>query len=221
MSIFSDYNDFEYIYPPRPETAISPDRLNIIDTGWIAQPKYNGSCSVLFINGRKGYKIYNRSGEELTLQKPISYTELNDSDKYMVLCGEYLNKSKCGEDGKLFNHKFVIWDILVRKGEYLVGSTFEDRLIVLYKLFGSSRGFVSDDGITMFNHLHTTPVKDVFMAPTYQNNFKKLFDEIVQIDLYEGLVFKRKLGKLELGRREKNNSGWQVKTRKGTKNYSF
>jgi ATP-dependent DNA ligase len=91
MSIFSEYNQFRYIYPPRAEAVMDPKLLNEIGDGWIAQPKYNGSRSVLFISGRKDYRIYNRHAEELVLQKPINYTELNDSDKYMVLCGEYLN----------------------------------------------------------------------------------------------------------------------------------
>ncbi len=221
MSIFSAYNEFRYIYPPRAESAIDPTYLNNMGDAWIAQPKYNGSCAVLFIKGYEEYRICNRNGEPLTLQMPIRYTELNDSSKYMVLCGEYLNKNKIGEGGAPFNHKFIIWDILVWKGEYLVGKTVEERLHILYNLFGSSRGFVSDKGIALFNHLHTTQVKDVFMAPSYQNNFKGLYDELIQTDLYEGIVLKRKSAKLEVGSREKNNSAWQVKARKGTKNYSF
>lgn len=221
MSIFSEYRDFKYIYPPRAEAAINPEQLSDVGTGWIAQPKYNGSCAVVFINGRKDYKIYNRYAEELTLQKPINYIELNDSDQYMVLCGEYLNKNKKGEDGHPFNHKFIIWDILVWKGLYLVGQTFEDRLNILHQLFGTSRGYVTESGIAMFNHLHTTVVKDIYMAPSYLNNFKPLYNEIIQTDLYEGLVLKKAAAKLELGFREKNNTGWQVKARKTTKNYGF
>jgi ATP dependent DNA ligase domain. len=221
MSIFSEYKDFKYIYPPRPDAAISPDLLKNMGPGWIAQPKYNGSCAVLFINGHRDYKIYNRKGEILTLQRPINYTSLNDGNKYMVLCGEYLNKSKNGEDGKPFNHKFVIWDILVWNGRYLIGETCENRLNILHQLFGTSRAHVSGTGMLMFNHLHTTHVEDVFMAPSYLRDFKALYDEIVETDLYEGLVLKKATAKLELGFREMNNTGWQVKARKTTKNYNF
>jgi len=221
MSIFSEYNNFRYIYPPRPETAMDPAQLDGTGPGWIAQPKYNGSCAVVFINGRKDYRIYNRHGETLTLQKPISYTALNDCDKYMVLCGEYLNKNKIGEGNSLFNHKFIIWDILVWKGQYLIGQTFEQRLILLHALFGTSRAFVTGKGITMFEHLHTTGVDDVLMAPSYENYFKALYDEIIHTDLYEGLVLKKAAAKLELGFREKNNFSWQVKARKPTNIYKF
>jgi len=221
MSIFSEYNDFKYIYPPRPELAISPDQLETITEGWIAQPKYNGSCAVLFINGHKDYKIFNRQGKELTLQKPLGYTDLNDSEKYMVLCGEYLNKNKNGEDGRPFNHKFIIWDILVWNGRYLLGESLEFRINILINLFGCNRSLVTKEGMILCEHLHTTRIHNVFMAPSYLNNFKKLYDEIVQTDLYEGLVLKKAAAKLEVGFREKNNTMWQLKARKETKNYTF
>lgn len=221
MSIFSDYNTLTYIYPPRPEVTIDPELLDEVDDGWIAQPKYNGSCAVLFIKGQHSYKIYNRSAELLTNQRQINYTELNDSDKYMVLCGEYLNKNKMGEDGSPFNHKFIIWDILVWKGRYLVGETVESRLNILHELFGSSRSHVTGDGISMFSHLFITNVDNVLMAPSYLKDFKRLYDEISQTDLYEGLVLKKSSAKLEPGFKEKNNSSWQIKARKPTKNYHF
>ncbi len=221
MSIFNQYKTFKYIYPPRAETAIDPVHLDKIGEGWVAQPKYNGSCAVVFINGRHGYQIFNRYGENLSLQRPIAYQQLNDSDEFMVLCGEYLNKNKLGEDGKPFNHKFIIWDILVWQGTYLIGKTFEERLSILYNLFGSNRAQVGPNNFDFFNHLHTTPFENVYMAPSYQGRFAQLYAEIIETDLYEGLVLKKASAKLELGFREKNNAAWQVKARKTTKNYNF
>ncbi|GEP97679.1 DNA ligase-like domain-containing protein [Chitinophaga cymbidii] len=221
MSIFSNYSEFKYIYPPRPEAAITPALLSGLGAGWIAQPKYNGSCAVLFINGNHEYKLFNRKNEELSLQNPIQYTSLNDSEKYMVLCGEYLNKNKYGEDGRPFNHKFIIWDILVWKGHYLIGETFEKRLTLLYELFGGSRGFVSESDMVIFNHLLTTRVENVFMAPAYLDGFGELYQEITRTDLYEGLVLKKADARLEPGFRERNNHSWQIKARKPTLNYNF
>lgn len=222
MSIFSEYNDFKYIYPPRPESAIAPDQLDEIGAGWIAQPKYNGSCSVAFINGRKDSKLFNRTGEELSLQKSLNYLDLNDSDKFMVLCGEYLNKNKKGEDGNFFNNKFIIWDILVWKGRYLIGETLEARLLILLELFGCSRALVESNGkLGIYEHLLTTKVENIFLAPSYESYFKSLYESIVKTDLYEGLVLKNMTAKLQMGFKEKNNAAWQVKVRKATKNYSF
>ncbi len=221
MSIFSEYKDFRYIYPPRAECAIDPSTLDDIGDGWIAQPKYNGSCAVVFIEGRRGYKIYNRHGEELKLQKPIEYNHLNDSEGFMVLCGEYLNKNKKGEDGHSFNHKFIIWDILVWKGVYLIGKTFEERITIIHELFGTNRSCVTQEGFSIFNHLFTTSIRDVFVVPSYNSDFRALYKEITQTDVYEGLVLKKASAKLEAGFKENNNSAWQVKARKRTKNYGF
>jgi ATP-dependent DNA ligase len=223
MSIFSAYPAFRYLWPPRAEHCILPDQLTDVTEGdWLAQPKYNGSCSVLFLNGHTDYRLFNRHNEELTLQHPLAYNQLNDHDsKYMVLCGEYLNKNKKGEDNQPFNHKFVIWDILVHRGTYLLGRPVEWRMNLLYELFGTSRGVITDQSFTLFEHLMATKVKDVFLAPTYTKHFKALYDDLIKTDLYEGIVLKRANAPLELGIRENNNSAWQVKARKQTKNYNF
>jgi hypothetical protein len=48
-----------------------------------------------------------------------------------------------------------------------------------------------------------------------------LYAQIVDTDLYEGLVLKRKTAKLTFGLVEKNTNTWQIKCRKPTKNYDF
>ena len=58
--------------------------------------------------------------------------------KWMVINGEYLNKSKQDENRLTFNHKFVIFDILVYNSEYLVGETFQDRINLLDELYGQN-----------------------------------------------------------------------------------
>ena len=219
--MFSEYNEFKYIYPPRPESAIPPEELERINDGYIAQPKYNGSCAALFINGRSDFQLYNRCGFPLTNHQFISYTQLNDSDRYMVLCGEYLNKNKKGEDGLPFNHKFIIWDILVWQGRYLVGETFESRLKILSNLFGTNQSLVTASSLVMYEHLQTTPVENVYVSPSYVNNFKSLYDEVVQTELYEGIVLKKASARLDTGFKPRNNYTWQFKARKETKNYAF
>jgi ATP-dependent DNA ligase len=211
-----------YLFPPRAEKAIKPEELEDVEPDtWIAQPKYNGSCSSLFLKGHEGYELYNRHRERLTLQRPIRYELLNDSDKWMVLCGEYLNKNKLGEGKQPFNHKFVIWDILVWQGTYLLGWETEQRLSLLYELFGTSRAAVTDTHFSLYEHLISTHVKDVYLAPTYTSYFKPLYDDLIQTDLYEGLVLKRAKAKLEIGMHSNNNSRWQIKARKETLNYKF
>jgi len=71
------------------------------------------------------------------------------------------------------------------------------------------------------NHLCFTNYANVYKAPYYTKSFDLLYQSIVNTDLYEGLVLKRKNAKLTLGLNEKNNSDWQIKCRKPTKNYAF
>jgi hypothetical protein len=62
---------------------------------------------------------------------------------------------------------------------------------------------------------------NVFKAPTYTGGWSKLYEEIAKTPLYEGFVLKKRLAQLEYGFTEINNSKWQLKCRKPTKNYSF
>lgn len=213
------YNNYTYLYPPRPEVKINPRIINTYDKGqFLAQPKYNGSCAVLFINGDTGfYKIMNRHNEPFSKDK-IKMEEMDFGAAYrgtgwLVLCGELLNKAKTGEDGKLFNQKFIIWDILVYNSEYLLGTTVIERLELLEKLYPSQGNENA--------HLLNIGIKGVFKAPVYDKDFAALYQDLVKTDMYEGVVMKRKDAQLQLGYNSANNTSWQVKVRKPTKNYKF
>lgn len=210
------YLNYNYIFPPRPEHKIDPKFLGNFDNGeYVAQPKYNGSCAVIFLHSDGFFKVMNRHGEVMSNVKydQIDFKSLYKGYGFMVLSGELLNKAKNGEDGKLFNQKFVIWDILVYCGETLVGSSFPERMRILSKLYPNA-GPDSE-----YKHLISTVINGVYRAPVYQKNFVSLYEDIAKVDLYEGLVLKRISGKLEIGNRSANNTGWQIKCRKPTKNY--
>ena len=53
------------------------------------------------------------------------------------------------------------------------------------------------------------------------NGFNNLYNDIVKVDLYEGLVLKKIETKLTYGFQEINNHDWQIKCRKETKVYKF
>jgi len=210
------YNSYRYIYPPRPKNAISSDDLNFWDNGsLIAQPKLNGSNCLVFTNGEKLFMM-NRHSQNLT-NVSISREEVlnlfqGNLGNWLVLNGEYLNKSKQDERGITFNHKLVIFDILVYDSEYLVGKSFEERVDILDHLYGKN------DSEKSFLHSIS---ENIYRVKSYQDNFKKLFDELTKIDMIEGLVLKRKQAKLEIGNSENNNTKSQLKARKPTKNYKF
>ena len=208
------YLNYRYIFPPRPKNAIPDTELNFWDNGsLIAQPKLNGSNCVIFTNGVKTI-VMNRHNQRLT-NFNLSDNEIKDiyrGNGWMILNGEYMNKSKSDENSQVFNHKFVIFDILAFEGEYLVGKTFEERIKLLDELYGQV------DSEKEYLYSVTT---NVYRVKSYLVDFKDIFDRLTPIDMIEGLVMKRKTARLELGTSENNNTKSQLKCRKATKNYKY
>jgi len=213
------YNKFSYIYPPRPENKIPSTGLDAWDNGsMIGQIKLNGSNSSIYTDGnnvqamgrhRQVLTNFKLSKEEIieTLYKPLGL-----KNTFLVINGEYLNKSKNDEKGLVFNHKLSIFDILVYDSDYLVGKTFLQRTNLLDEMYGTK----DSDKPYLYG------ISDnIYRVKSYDKGFKSLYDNYTPIDMVEGVVLKRKNAKLELGTTEINNSKSQIKSRKGTKNYKF
>ena len=209
------YINYRYIFPPRPKNAISPDDLNFWDNGTlICQPKLNGSNCLIFTNGQK-IMVMNRHNQRLT-NFQLSDAEVKNlyrgNGGWMILNGEYLNKSKSDETGQAFNHKFVIFDILCYDGDYLVGKTFEERVNLLDTLY---------DCIESEKDYLYSISTNVYRVKSYRDGFKSFFDKYTPIDMFEGVVLKRANARLELGATEQNNIKSQLKSRKATRNYKY
>jgi hypothetical protein len=208
------YSNYRYIYPPRPKNAIMSSDLDFWDNNTLlAQPKLNGSNSVIFTNGEKVIVMNRHNGRLTNVQVPMEeILSIYKGKGWMVLNAEYMNKSKSDENRKVFNHKFVVFDILVLNGDSLVGKTFEERVILLDQLYGTNN---SDKpylyGIS----------ENIYRVKSYTSNFLELYNDLVEIDMIEGLVLKRKSARLEAGTSELNNVRSQIKCRKATKNYRY
>jgi len=209
------YINYRYLYPPRPKNAISPDDLNFWDSNsLLAQPKLNGSNCLIFTNGVK-VVVMNRHNQRLTnfrLTDEEVKSLYRGNGGWMILNGEYLNKSKMDETGQPFNHKFVIFDILCFDGDYLVGKTFEERVQLLDTLY---------DQINCEKEYLFGISENVYRVKSYLSGFNDLFNKLTPIDMIEGLVMKRKNARLEIGSSEMNNVKSQIKCRKSTKNYKY
>lgn len=210
------YLSYRYLYPPRPKNAITPEDLTFWDNGMlIGQPKLNGSNTSIYSNGIKTM-VMNRHNQRLTNfelpQDELKSLFRGNEGQWLMLNCEYLNKSKKDETGVTFNHKLIIFDILVFKSDYLVGSTFSDRVTLLDELYGTK----GSDKPYLYS------ISDnVYRVKSFETNFKQIFDDLTKIDMVEGLVLKRKSAKLEIGNTENNNTKSQLKARKPTKNYKF
>ena len=207
------YNKYTYRYPPRPETQIPASVLDDLDNEgeFLAQPKLNGSCMELYTNGKEVI-VMNRHKKPLAHKLDVDELRaLHRGKGWMLLVGELMNKNKKDENNKYWNHKFVIFDILVNNGEYLIGSTFGERYLLLEELYSHY------DCKILLNSISD----NCFRVSSITTEFKMFFDMITPFDMYEGLVLKRINGKLENGISQKNNTRTQLKCRKPTKNYSY
>lgn len=205
------YQKFEYLYPPRPEVkGPSTSLTNLEKQGYLAQPKLNGSCMTLFTDGSQ-VETYDRHKSHLQTCIPNEELRSLSKEGWTVLVGEYLNKNQEDENKKKFNHKFVIFDILVHQNNYLVGETFKRRQEILDDLFN----------ITDYNNILSQVSDNVFRAKNFYNDLEKVWSDITQIQLYEGLVLKKENSRLEIGLHPTNNTKSQIKIRKETKNYQY
>lgn len=210
------YNEFRYIYPPRPKNAIPQEDIDFYDNGrMIAQPKMNGSNSTIFTNGDE-FHVMNRHFERMTnhqIDKDefIEALGLTNGEWY-VINGEYMNKSKKDENDMVFNHKFIIFDYLVCESQYLVGQTFSQRIDLMDEKFGT------EDSEKDYLYKNSD---NIYRVKNYTEGFLDKFKQLTQIDMVEGFVLKRKTARLEPGWNELNNVKSQIKARKPAKNYKF
>ena len=209
------YASYRYIYPPRPKNAIPSTELHSYDNGsMIAQPKLDGSNCLVFTDGVQ-VKTMNRHGEPMSrfeIPKDEILSLYKGNGGWTVINGEYMNKSKREDSGATFNHKFVIFDLLVVDGDYLVAKTFDQRIKMLDDMFG-----VNDSELS---YLHGIS-ENVYRVKSFDKSFLERFDTLSRIDMVEGLVMKRRNARLEIGNTELNNTKSQLKCRKATKNYKY
>lgn len=223
------YNTFKYIFPPRAQTKIKPSRLHNYETSdetYLAQVKYNGCACVIFLDGQD-VRVYNRHGEWIAaansyhFKNNVDFRGIHSGTGYMVVCGELMNKAKKDEHGNKLEG-FIMWDILVYGGEYMIGRTTEQRVSLLEHLFPTTRMRIAPDGtMQQYEHLSFTPLQGIYKAPVYTRYFEPLYKDVVRTDAYEGVVLKKADAQLDFGYNEVNNHQWQFKVRKATKNYTF
>jgi len=200
------------MYPPRPEYCLSDDQLIKYEKDHFTQPKLNGSCATIYIK-KEEIKNFGRHRNENLSNFTLSDDDLKilncGNKNWNVFVGEYMNKNKKGVDGKPWNHKFVIFDILVYNGEYLLGTTFQERVKLLDNIF---------DIVEENDYLYKITDK-IYRVKTFYDNFQKRWKDIIKIDMFEGFVLKKINQKLTRGTTEKNNLSH--KCRKSTRNYHF
>lgn len=207
------YSSYRYIFPPRPEIKTTKSGIKTYERmGWFGQPKLNGSCSLIFTDGIN-IKLMNRHEQafarELVPKEDLA--RLHKGGGFQILCGEFMNKSKKDANGRTFNGCIVLFDILVHKGQYLLGTSLKERQELMDNLFPVNSYDAYIDNVS----------NNIFRVKNFTTNLEEVWNEIIKIDMYEGVVLKNPLAILDTGYRPSNNTGWQIKVRKPTRNYSY
>jgi hypothetical protein len=148
--MISNCNFFNKIdYPPVIfNNDISKPGLYYLETDKYCPLRGNGWYSQAMVNYCISENII-----ELTNINYVIYSSLSIPADYYNKFIEFLNKNKKGEDGKPFNLKFVIWDILVYESNYLVGSTIIDRLTLLENLYPCTKIAVDETHMNVLKHV--------------------------------------------------------------------
>lgn len=199
------YDTYTYLYPPRPEQKIPRDLLSFYEKkGYWAQVKKNGTNTVIFAKGNEViFKTRHADDHKQWSPTPEHVAFFQGSQNWNVYCAELLHSKTPHVKNQLY-----VYDLIVDDGDHLVGSTFEERQLLLHARW---------DGADEYDQ---TRVHDyVSVANNFTGNFASLFDTLKPED--EGLVLKLPSGRLRACLKADSNAGWQLKCRIPHPNYSF
>lgn len=207
------YESYRYLWPPRPDNAVPPELIGFYEKrGWVAQVKKNGTCTVIFAKGDEViFKTRHNDEHKAWTPLPEHRAFFAGRDEWNVYVAELLHSKGPG----IKNHLYL-FDMLVRDGEPLIGSTLMERQAILCERFPSPAiPFIS---ATRFGtgarpitpHVsHATPIASPSIVWSSLG------------DLDEGLVFKDPRARLAPCIAQTSNASWQVKIRRPHKNFSF
>lgn len=213
------YEKFNYIYPPRPVTAIpfgsdSFEKMKTKKT-WIAQLKLDGQRNCIYLppgdevqlynrhhGGHKNYKLPDEIAAEIRQVLPV------ERDKWSVFDGELMYRGV--ENTALGNirHTFYLWDILVLNGDHMLGSLYRDRYQKLYDMLGAADKPRDEHAIQISPH--------IWMAINLLPEEWDAKWPLTATKWVEGFVLKNLSGRLTPGYKEENNSEWLIRCRKET-----
>lgn len=193
------YDQYTYLYPPRPENAVSPETVSTIENmGYWAQIKRNGDCTLIFSRGDE-VRFMNRHDQVPTRWSPKEYHNdfFKGNDRWRVFVGERIADT------------LYLFDQIVHDGIQLVGMTFRERQELIHSHWS---------GVEEEREVRITPWLTV--AKSIKTDFAGVFASLND-PRDEGLVMKKPDAPLKSCFRDKANASWQVKSRVSTKNYTF
>jgi hypothetical protein len=218
-----------FLYPQHPKSGILV-ATNLLDDyekqgNWLAQLKYQGSNTVLWVYNDQ-FMMWNRRGEPFTtykakegMRKCIQNLDLAPNTEY-VLNGELLHtKAKNKTTNKqVVTDTIVLFDVLY-VGTYLSAEPLEQRLVILKNICRNPQTLDKDKQALI---VASEDESQIWMAETWDNEFSYHYWRFVDEDsqnndrypLIEGLMLKLK-GSTNVGFGTKpTDVTWMVRCRK-------
>lgn len=224
-----------YIYPPRADTAVPPPWLSPTGTdlyrklGWKAQLKYNDTHILLDYDGNELIDVYDRHAK-----RPQYNFSNRTIAPHLQDLGRLINEHGDGRyllDGGLLHSKhaalkdmIVIWDVLIKARQHLLGSTVQERHNWLLSLLDGRTDEFELNGEKIGYLLNPRVLIPRFMGPDEWGSAWELLQRVNRSydnPLIEGLVYKDPRGLLKHGLKEKNNSDWMCRSRVRTGRHMF
>lgn len=207
-----DYNEFKFLYPPRPDFVLTFDRIAYYESdGWVGQYKKNGTCTIIAMSPDGEFHAMNRHAEQhkawfLTKHIKDVLSGLLPHDGWTVLCAEIMHSKTPTIKDTIYVH-----DVIVHNSKQLVGSTFGERQKLLMELLPG--------GVENYSHFEIDP--KVWRAKLLTKDILNAFHSIVDPKIDEGIVMKKLTGKLKPCIKADSNCSWSAKVRYPHKNYQF
>jgi hypothetical protein len=223
-----------YIYPPRPmKEAIPFSQVKIYSQyGWVGQVKYNDKRTEISVsdNGVEIFNRHNSTHKTFTLSAALReelLTVFRDILGLDVSNWSYLDGGILDGKNKHISGLFVIWDILVREGDWLVGSTYQERYNWLLEKAIAAGGkpfIVTINGKEFYFGVRLS--EHVFL-PRVSEDFNSIWEFTQAVNqaagwstetggepVLEGIIAKDPNGVLKPDNgQEKNNTEWSARSR--------
>lgn len=209
------FPEYRWIFPPRPGGATNPAGLHEFEgKGRVAQWKYNDIRVLIYLLPEGELRVLNRHAARLG---PGQYSARGARSLASLRLPHGGIHVFDGGALRTNGSPFILWDVLVFNGRYLLGTTYESRYRLLNRALGEPRWMERKTGHGIA--LEAGPY--LWLAPLFKRDFRERYEQLLHLPEVEGLVIKDPKGRLDWGLREENNGRWAVKVRKPHALYAF
>jgi hypothetical protein len=208
------YDQYAYLWPPRPEKPIPPDLMGFYaKRGWLGQVKKNGTCTVIFSHGADViFKTRHDDDHKAWVPVQAHHDLFSGREQWNVYVAELLHSKVAG----IRNHLYL-FDVLVSDGEDLSGMSFLDRQFILQERWPGDGRTPRTRSVAGVGAIHLS--ERLSRAVGFTSNFGQVWNDLAPED--EGIVFKDPRATLLSCVTPTANAAWQVKCRRPNGKYSF